>query len=294
MRLNNKLITSLDALRANFNIHEIWNKLDIAVRDLSPEKIHYSSDDEIVYYSLLAHKEEAEIDSDFNVTIQGRKINVTLTTDEKNYLEKLSPHDAVAVIALYKLTNKKIDREVQKLSLENIDLQRDKIILEYGASIKISKLSSLDNTPLVSKQITVSTNQSIPSKVGNIKLNPGDSTYGVFQGNKLIALSPTQAYNHAFALSYQLNEKGKLLLRVTDRHTGIIIIEYEEVHFYTLLGDNDFIVIDGLLVRCFTNENLNNHLRRSVSLVRKPTIVSIIEDIITITYQDCSTLKIKI
>ena len=57
MIINNTLISTLESLKVNFDFIEIWNKRDIAIRDLSPQYIYYANGEKVTLYNVFAHPE---------------------------------------------------------------------------------------------------------------------------------------------------------------------------------------------------------------------------------------------
>lgn len=284
MKINNQLITSLQAFKTQFSFIEIWSKIDIAVRDLSPSKLHYKNAADINFYRVFKSPDLCKIVNNSIEFIDG-DIIFTINSEELGFLDGLIEANKIRIIALYCLARKNIPVEIFELAAPVIAGNEDEILLKFGNQIKLSDIPITPNMELTYKLIKVSPDATTKSTVGDITLEPGQATFGVFSGNKLVAVSPAEASNNAFYLKYMVSQESVRLI-VYDQQSGLIVAKYPKAHYFTLIGDNNFAVIDGLSVMCFVDEDLNRRIRRSIECLSAPQIIVADERVLTITYKD--------
>lgn len=291
MKINDKIISSLDSLRANFDFIEIWNKREVAIRDLSPLYIYYP-DDIAVYYEVFANP--GNIINDNGKLIfhkENEDVELSLDIDNK-LLSKFSFTERVQILALHAIANVQISETVKDALIDVVSIDDDKITLKNGSSINYGKKKNGEKT-LTHKSIVVSATSKKNSKVGNITLAPGQMTFGVFCGKELIDVVPPCDENHTYRLEYEMCD-DTVTLNVTDIATCNIVAKYKNAHYYALIGEKDFVVIDGLLVSCFANEDLNNRLRQNVIKAKIPEMLKVEGNAIHIIYRDYSEKIINI
>lgn len=290
MRINDCIVTSLESLKANFDFIEIWNKREIAIRDLSPNRIFYSSDDLVAYYDAFAHPENVIFDNG-QLFLRKETGDISLSLDINNVLLKnFSPLEKIQVLALYRLAQTDLTEAILEVQIEESSISNDIVNLKNGKSL-VCKTATTGS--LTHKIIKVDSSSKKASKVGEYILQPGQVTYGVFCENSLIAVAPPYENNSSFLIEYELVGDDVILV-VTDVATNTQVARYANGHFYSVLGDNDFVVINGLIVSCFNDEGLNNRLRQTVVKVKSPEIVEVNEKTIKITYKDNTTEIIQI
>lgn len=291
MKINDKIISSLDSLRANFDFIEIWNKREVAIRDLSPLYIYYP-DDIAVYYEVFANPGNV-INDNGKLIFHTESEDVELSLDIDNkLLSKFSFTERVQILALHAIANVQISETVKDVLIDVVSIDDDKITLKNGSSINYGKKNNGEKT-LTHKSIVVSATSKKNSKVGNITLAPGQMTFGVFCGKQLIDVVPPCDENHTYRLEYEMCD-DTVTLNVTDIATCNIVAKYKNAHYYALIGENDFVVIDGLLVSCFTNEDLNNRLRDNVIKSKIPEMLKVDGNAIHVIYRDKSEKIINI
>ncbi|GEM_PF-4039012 len=291
MKINNKIISSLDSLKANFDFIEIWNKRKVAIRDLSPLHMYYP-DNLVVYYEAFANPDKvANNNGKLMFHKENEDIELSLDIDNK-FLEKFSFMDRVQILALYTIADMQVSEIVSDVLIDIVSIDSDKIILQNGSSIIYGK-KTLGDQQLTHKAIIVPASSKKSSKVGNISLSPGQMTFGVFCGKELIDVVPPCDENNTYRLEYEMFDDN-VILTVTDIATCNQVAKYKNAHYYALLGETDFIVIDGLLVQCFTNEDLNNRLRQNVIKPKGPEFLKLEGSVIHVIYKDNSEEIIKI
>lgn len=284
MKINGRLISSLDSLRVNFDFIEIWNRKEIAIRDLSPVHIYYPSQELLAYYEGFSHP-EVVVNKDGNlfVRLNDKDIKISLDLDNK-LLEQFQILDKIRILSLHKLAGHSITAVNIDMIDDSIPETSHEIHLKNGKSIKYGNNTN-DQSPLTHKAIFVADNSQKNSMVGKYSLSSGECTYGIFQGSNLIDVVPPHSSNASYRLTYeQCNDK--IYLIVTDVATDTCVAEYRNAHYYALLGDKDFIVINGLMVTCFHDEDLNNRLRQYVVKAKSPERLIVNDSHIIIVYKD--------
>lgn len=292
VKINNKIISSLDSLKVNFDFCEIWNKKEIAIRDLSPALIHYPNKKLLLYYYAFANPSKVNNENGTLVLHLGDddfELNLDIT-DKR--LKGISFKDQIQILALFKLANIELCNSITGIFDNKIGLDNDVIILNNGQSISISKN---DNTSaeLVHKAIIVDPSSKKKSIVGNYFLEPGQGTFGIFCDGELITVAPPFGNNTSYYFEYEL-VNDTLSLTVKDAINNTQVAKYNNAHFYAIIGENDFIVINGLIVSCFNNERLDSRLRQCIVKAKSPEYIKSDDKSVTIVYKDNSQDTIEI
>lgn len=284
MKLNDKLISSLDSLRVNFDFIEIWNKRDIAIRDFSPAHLYYPNSDKVACYEAFAHPENVSNENGMLI-LHGTHGNTPLSLDADNdLLSTFSATERIQISALHKLADVPVTENVGKAMVDNIPLTANEVVLNNGQSLNCSELK-VGSCSLMHKAIIVPETSGKKSKVGEYYLAPGQMTYGVFCDGVLVDVVPPFATNTSFHLRYEMID-NEVTLIVIDNSTNNQVAKYRNAHYFALLGESDFIIINGLIVSSFNNEDLNNRLRQNIVKAKSPEIVSVDGDHIQIVYKD--------
>ena len=284
MKLKNKYITSIEALRSNFNFIEVWNKLNILIRDLSPKKIPYTEPNDIHLFEAIANPKKVQIVNSCISIAENHTVN--LNDNELKLLNdsKLKRSDFIQIVCLARLAQSVIPQDVEKLFAPLVvNDSSDYIELTMGESIPLKQIDFRDGIKLVEKLIKVPNNAQLSCTVGNVELHPGQYTYGVFCENQLVSVSPREGKNASFRLEYKFEDNNPILV-VTDRTTNLVVSKFRRAHYFVLLGDNNFAVIDGVSVISKTDEDLNNRLRR-IERSFCPMVLQCNKKILTIIYQ---------
>lgn len=322
MKINNKYITSLESFCLNFNFFEVWSKIDIFNRDMSPEKMTYTSTEnhlrkkELYYIIKNPHKVEklrfTEIttcksntyDMSFCITPalnsstksstnEPNFISVRVSEDEKKIIESIDSIDIIKAVALFKFADKKISPEITGILMGHNDMDANEIILKRGEHINLGQIDTSHEINLKTKLIMVPENSPTYSKVGNLRLYPGQFTYGIFNHNNLICVCPIEAENSSYHLKFEKKDDIFFLI-VTDKSTGLICCKYKNVKFFTLIGDNNFAIINGLRVECYHNEDLNNQLRQGINMISCPQFIEFTENTLHIVFQNGTKKSFKL
>lgn len=312
MRLNNRLISSLDAFRRNYSFLEVWNKLNVFLRDLSPQNINYYDDekeqDEKPLYLAISDPSLYRFNDDGELINIKERQKITcfdsLTKDEQQIICGLNNDDKVRVAAITRLAQTAITDDILKQITTTSSLfeqNNDKeIILDVWQSIPLSQITN-NNFEKKLRSVFVSVkgkdkenpfNESY-AKVGDIKLKPGEKTIGVFCGNRLIAACPHKAENRKYRLVFEEIDNC-IGLKVYDRSSGKVETIFPNARFFTMIGDNNFAVVEEGLVNTYQNVNLDKKIRTKVNILKKPIMVNVKDDILIITYENGSEELIDI
>ncbi len=284
MKLNDKVISSLDSLRVNFDFIEIWNKRSIAIRDLSPSLIYYPNKGMIAYYEAFAHPENV-INNNGVLVLHCVDTDIDLSMNiEDKLLSKYSMVERIQILALHKLADVPLTDVISNAIVDTITVNANEIILDNGQSLSCVR-SQKECGPFSHKPIFVRDTSKKKSKVGDYYLEPGQMTYGVFCDGVLVDVVAPYATNSSFHLEYELIDNN-ITLVVLDNATNNQVAKYSNAHYYALLGETDFIVINGLIVSCFNNEDLNNRLRQTIVKAKSPEIVKVNENVLQVVYKD--------
>lgn len=286
MRLNNKYITSITSLRNNFNFFEVWHKIGALIRDLSPNEIYYSSDDEKFFYNVISSPQEYRFENSCFLSKDGDSREIDLSTEELSAIEGIAPESLVRIIAIAKLAQVTIPQDISTL-FKPVDHEESCIILRNGANLQF--IEHYDKSKeLVSKPIKVPKDSYLKSFVGGVELEPGQCTFGVFSGNDLVAVSPRQAQNNKYYLSYEERD-GQIMLVAIERSSGMEVASWPNASFFTLVGENNFSFITGTSVSSFDNEDLNNRLRREIKKAFRPRSLKFVDNKLIVVYSDSNT-----
>ena len=138
---------------------------------------------------------------------------------------------------------------------------------------------------LVSKPIKVPQDSNLKSFVGGVELEPGQCTFGVFSGSNLVEVSPCQAQNNKYHLSYEERD-GQIMLVAIERSSGVEVASLPNASFFTLVGENNFAFIRGTSVYSQENEDLNNHLRREIKKAFRPRFLKYADNKLIVVYSN--------
>lgn len=135
MKLNDRIISSLDSLRVNFDFIEIWNKRSVAIRDLSPSLIYYPNKELIAYYEAFAHPENV-INNNGVLVLHcvDKDIELTMNIEDK-LLSKYSLIEHIQILALHKLAGVSLTEVVSDAVVDAIPMNANEIILDNGQSL---------------------------------------------------------------------------------------------------------------------------------------------------------------
>lgn len=290
MKLNNRLITSLEAFRQNFDFCQAWNKIDVVVRDLSPSKVTYGEYDTAArgLYKALADPSTAQYIDGALQAADGTLLT-RLTAVEATAAESLGAEQQVRVIALCRLGGVPLTKELISHANNEVSFDGNELVLRPWQVVKKENMPS--KCKLEYKLMRLPETVLGKAYVGDIVLNPGDVTYGVFAGAHLVAVSPTKVKNDKYYLYYEEVASG-VVLKV--KEMGREVCQYKNAHFFALVGNDNFVVINGTGVEFYTNSHLSAALGRKISILNEPQIVEVVDSNLIVTLEDASQIRIKL
>ena len=130
MKINGKIVTSIEGLKQNFNFFEIWQKISAFKRDINPKNMFFTESQKEIFH-FFEFAEDASFSK--NKVILG---NLCLPlSKEQEYvstLNTLSKSDRIRIISLFALVEKEIPiGQVMDLAKPLSDFE-DTIILSHG------------------------------------------------------------------------------------------------------------------------------------------------------------------
>lgn len=283
MKLNNKTITSLIALKQNFNFLELWGKREQALYSLHPSVMPYHRAEALLFYRAFASADKVLLSDAQEMILQdGCHVAINLTADELNYLKPFSHVEQIKIIALHQMVEQPVREEIKQVLRPYRELQDGEIELLPGATLPCDDIKQ--NAPAtLQRRIIRAPQDAQPCHVGNYLLPPGKATYGVFQGDTLVAVAPPSCKNDKYRLEYMRDNDGLTLLvtSLDSAHTRRI----PGVCFYNLLEPDDFLFIRLRQVRTNRNETLNLHFNNYIQPIKNPLIVECNDCGIRIVYE---------
>lgn len=290
MKVNGKIITSIEGLGRNFNIYEIWQKMPTFRRDINPVNIFFNERQKEIY-RIFENAEEATL-ADSKITLGELCMPLTEEQEGVMALAALPQTDRIRIVALFALAGKEISLEQIRDFATPFTDYGDTIILKNGKSIPLC--NTVDKgVDLKTKRIIVSKDSPNESYVGDVCLKPGEVTFGVFANGNLVKACPSELSNRSYHLRFHLADGNKSKLVATNRSTGTTIAEYPDCTFMGMLREENFVIINNGRVECFIDEHLQNMIRKKVSMIDYPQYLDITSSTITVTLADCERRTIN-
>lgn len=283
MKVNGKIISSLQDLSHNFNFFEVWQKLSVFKRDINPSVVSFSEDQQ-EYYDFLISAENVELSPD-TMTLGDMTKVLTESQIEVSKISDFSIADRVRIISLFAIVDKEIPLNQLKELLRPLSDFGDTIRLSNGKSIPLYE-GEINCDNLTTKKIIVLASSPNESRIGDVILKPGEATYGVFANDRLIKVCPNEQYNLSYHLKFHLLNNDETKMIVTNLSTGSIIAEYPECTYFGTLRHDNFIIINKGNVDCFNDQHLMNMIRKKIGFIDEPQFFDISSDIITVTLKN--------
>lgn len=291
MKLNNNTITSLIALNRNFNFVELWGKREQALYALHPSVMPYHFTEALQFYMAFASAGKYLIDKKSLISPQGENVEINLTEEEWSCLEPFTPKERVEIIALHRLAMLPIGNEINDVLRPYKECSDEEIELLPGATLPCDDIKQ-DAPATLQRRIIRAPQDASPCHVGNYLLPSGKATYGVFQGDTLVAVAPPSCKNAKYRLEY-IRDNDDLTLLVTSldsAHTR----RMPGVCFYNLLEPDDFIYIQHDCVRAHRNNPLDTQFAKEVSSLSTPMFAECKSNKIRIVYSNGQDVNIDI
>jgi len=289
MKINGKIISSLQGLSKDFNFFEIWQKISVFKRDINPQQMYFS-DHQKKLFNLFVDAENATtsessiILGDFYLPLNDNQLDIL-------QIDSLSLKDRIRVIALYTLVEKEIPLNQIKDLAKPISDYGDTILLSHGKSIPFGERQL--GKELITRRILVLPTSPNGSYIGNLYLKPGEVTFGVFTEDGLIKVCSKELSNLSYHLQFHLLSNNKSKMVVTNLSTGSVIAEYPECTFFGTLHDDNFIVINKGNVDCFNDQHLMNIIRKKIGFIDEPQYFEISDSIITVILKNGEKVSIN-
>lgn len=293
MKLQGHLITSLECLHTNFSFSEAWEKRRILVRDLSPEHIHYYSKEKMLIYEALRNPAGSRIENGKIIFADGKKLEIQISDEVTRYLKLFKTmEERICAITLSLLADRPLSLdEIKKISNRN-NLHTAHIILRNGDELCLTSIKP-GGSRLIVKRISVPGTETNCCQVGNVSLEPGEVTFGVFQDSSLVDVSPNKISSNKYDLQYVLEgDCVKLDVYSLDREKRLN--SYRDVTYICLIGDDAFVRVQNRHVYCYNNNDLNTRLRSKVVAALNPLIAHADDNLLRIIYEDTTEIRINI
>lgn len=293
MKLDNHLITSLDCFRRHFSFIEAWSKRRILVRDLSPDRIHYAEEEDERIYNALKNPSDARIKDGFIFFSDGNKKELSLSPEVTECLKSLgTDEDRVCAVALGLLAKADLSPDdIRKIAKPDVS-DEEHNVMRNGDELRRCDMK-VGGSRLKVKKIYVPVTEKYNCRAGDVDLEPGDVTFGVFQDNNLIAVSPCKISNNAYYLRY-VPDGDDVRLAVYDLEKETMLNSYTGVKFISLIGDDDFAMVKDRRVYCRENNVLNDRLYKQVEPRRNPMIIKTEHNRIRVVYEDMTEITVDI
>ena len=288
MKIDNSIITSLDCLKRHFNFRELFGKIDIFVRDLSPENIPYGDRGAELLYKIIASPQGVKVaegtficDSGESYLLKHNEVEIFDSPTLSGY----TMQDKIRIVALYELVG--IPVEPSQVEMQVVDaLAEGDILLSRGQSIAFA---AGNHSELVCRLIRVADTAVEGCRVGDITLQAGGMAYGLFSNAGLCKVLKSHCSNSSYRL--RLTEWGdRIVLRVTDIAQGQEMTMAGVCSFCTI-GDDNYLYIANNQVYSHHDYKLGQRLRTCVGLLDTPIAVEVVGDEVVVTMQEGTVRK---
>lgn len=292
MRIDNKLITSVECLKKHFNFPEIFSNIDIFVRDLSPNNIPYFDESSKLLYDIISAPQFVQVVDNRLVYFDDDHVYI-LKYNEESILEHTSLseytfEDKIRIVALYELIGQQVDYTQVKTQVldssldEDIVLTRDQTLV----TIESKKTEKLFHRLIRTKY---DANSETEYCVGDMKLKAGSIAYGLFSRFGLYKMIKPFYSNNSYKLRL-IDNGGSAVLRVTDIANNQEQL-IKEVKSFCTLGDDNYLYIANNRLYSHHNNKLEQAISRQIGILDIPLAVEVVGEDIIVTMQD-STEKI--
>ena len=290
MHINEKLITSIESLKRHFDFQVVFSNIDIFIRDFKPNEIPYFDEASKLLYRIIASPQTTKIDSN-NIIYNENETYKLKHNDESVFnnvaLSDYTAEDKIRIIALYELIDKPVDYgQIQPLTSST--LSEGELILMKGQSLTFVKADP--PAEIYSRLIRINKNVESELKLGEIILNAGNITFGLFSKSGLYKLLKPYDCNSTYELRL-LEKGGNISLCVTDQ------INNQEhvllgVQSFCAFGEDNYLYIANNQVYSHHDYQLQKRLKDEISILDTPMAVEIIQGEIIITMKDCTEKRI--
>lgn len=287
MRIDNKLITSVDCLKKYFNFQEIFSNIDIFVRDLSPNNIPYFDESSKLLYYIISAPQFVQVADNRLVYFYDDYVYI-LKYNEESILEHTSLseytfEDKIRIVALYELIGKQVDYTQVKTQVLDSSLDED-LVLTRGQTLMTIESKKTDNLFYRLIRTQDDANSETEYCVGDMKLKAGSIAYGLFSRFGLYKMIKPFYSNNSYKLRL-IDNGGSAVLCVTDianKQEQLIA----EVKSFCTLGDDNYLYIANNRLYSHHNSMLQKEISKHISIFDIPLAVEVIKENIVVTMQD--------
>lgn len=299
MVFDNKLYTSLVSIQRDLDIISVWNKLDIFIRDANPNRILFT-DEYAKFYDILKNPSGYFLVEEDSMAISENretdKIPINISKEAYDVLLTLHPAlDRLRLFALAQLLMVDINRDLINRISYKVSYDEPEVYLKYGEGLKLSSLQlSGHDIELSTKKIIVDISAKKPSRIGSYVFSPGSGTYGVFQRDKLVAFCPNEISNSNFLLKTEIVDVNQIIVKAINLKTSTVCRSYKDCTFFSVLGPDNFVVVNAGRVECYNNQPLQNVIDKNVGILDEPQYLYVdeVNRILNVILKNCETIKI--
>lgn len=287
MRIDNKLITSVECLKKHFNFPEIFSNIDIFVRDLSPNNIPYFDESSKLLYDIISTPHFAQVEGDSFVFLPDNQVYILKSNDisilEHSALSEYTLEDKIRIVALYELIGQQVDYTQVKTQVLDSSLDED-LVLTRGQTLMTIESKKTDNLFYRLIRTQDDANSETEYCVGDMKLKAGSIAYGLFSRFGLYKMIKPFYSNSSYKLRL-IDNGSNVVLRVTD-----IANNQEQlitgVKSFCILGDDNYLYIANNRLYSHHNSMLQKEISKHISIFDIPLAVEVIKENIVVTMQD--------
>ena len=295
MKISNNIITSIACFRKHFEFREVWDQLDIFLRDLSPKEIPYPNAESELLYEIIKNPHMV-IDDGEKIYIKDMDSQSPFSIND--YTAFILPdfwkenrENRIRIVALFelagiKLTNEHLSEEFSLMS------EADELILSNGRALRVVE-HECNGDNLMLKRIKISQQSTSPTLIDGVELKPGQYAYGVFSNKGLHKLLAPTIQNEAYILQLFIDESDCAKTKVYHKHDEMTSHLHNVISFCTV-GTDNFAYIENNIVYCHHNNTLTKRLRDEIGFFSQPLFVESDDDQIIITMNDGSRKYVDI
>lgn len=287
MKIDNKLITSVDCLKKHFNFQEIFSNIDIFVRDLSPNNIPYFDESSKLLYYIISAPQFVQVIDNRLVYFDDDHVYI-LKYNEESILEHTSLseytfEDKIRIVALYELIGQQVDYTQVKTQVLDSSLDED-LVLTRGQTLMTIESKKTDNLFYRLIRTQDDANSETEYCVGDMKLKAGSIAYGLFSKFGLYKMIKPVYSNNYYKLRL-IDNGGNVVLRVTDIANNQEQL-IKDVKSFCTLGDDNYLYIANNRLYSHHNSKLEKEISKHISIFDIPLAVDVIKENIVVTMQD--------
>lgn len=292
MKIKNSLITSIACLKRHFDFREVFNNIDIFVRDLSPQNIPYQTKRAELLYTIIANPSAVAIKENTLAIAGGEAYALQhneVSIFNNQALQGYQIEDQIRIVALFELVGSAVDSsQIGTLVVDN--LTNEDVVL--SADYLLPLVNKVDaSSELVGRIIRVDSRVARDIKVEDVTLKPDGVAYGLFSKAGMYKVLKPASSNSRFSMKLT-NSGGVVKLRIAD-------ISYQQeqeiagVYSFCAFGEDNYLYIANNQVYSYQDPQLSQLLKSKVGILDIPMAVEVIGGVIVVTMQNGTELKIN-